>query len=450
MRIDGPPSINPIEKIQSTVKDTPLVLKEMETAQPEEAKGQDTFEKSSLVNKSQIYDLLSIKTMQKEPESILGQLNKLIIDLLMKHSEVLDLVKTIDDINANQNQESKVKLIHAELSKMQEKGLKAESFQIVKALASGDSKSLQAELSKVKSTLLASEVLDVEISSEEVVNYLKSISNAGKANLSTLAKEVMEMFNEIEKSSGKLPPVTRRTFERIMEKLDQLMIIQKYKNDPVSIKTELIKIIKETIEEQTKASESLHSRDNQQGSESKLGNKLSSGNEHQLRGELKSGNEFKLRSELKLENEPDLPGESRLSSESKIGNGKALLLLQGRFGIKESSERILFFIREASEGDSSKLLYLAKEMDKIFKELEGETYKLPEISIKTYEKIKDELYRTDNIDINDNLNVNLYAQSMNIYASFQNIIGFGIKGIKQYGVYIIAFIIFLYLLRLMF
>ncbi|NLB20134.1 MAG: hypothetical protein GX829_04725, partial [Clostridium sp.] len=381
MRIEGSPNINPIKDINGSVNDTALVIKEIKIAQPEDFEAQDKFEKSSVVNISQIYDLLSIKGISKEPESILGQLKKLIVDLLMKHSEVIELVKNIDDSNDNQNQESRVKLINVQLGKMRERGIKTESFQIDKAMTSGSSKSLQAEFSKVKSTLLASDLLDVEISSEEVVVFLKNISNEGKANLSTLAKEVMEMFNEIEKNSGKLPPVSKRTFQRIMEKLDQLMIIQKHRNEPVNIKIELIKMIKETIQEQAKAHESLHRGKNEQGSESKLAN------------ELKSGNEAKLRSELKLGSESKLGNESKLSSESKIGNGKALLLLQGRLGIKESSERILFFIREASEGDQTKLLYLVKEMSKTFKEQESEIFKLPEISIKTYEKIRNELFR---------------------------------------------------------
>jgi hypothetical protein len=62
--------------------------------------------------------------------------------------------------------------------------------------------------------------LGVEAVSQRIVDFAIALSGGDKAKLSTLRKAINEGFEEAEKTLGKLPDISRQTYDKIMEKLD--------------------------------------------------------------------------------------------------------------------------------------------------------------------------------------------------------------------------------------
>lgn len=60
----------------------------------------------------------------------------------------------------------------------------------------------------------------VEAMSDSIVDFAKAISGGDKSKLDTLKKAIDKGFKEAERALGKLPEISMKTYDRIMEKLD--------------------------------------------------------------------------------------------------------------------------------------------------------------------------------------------------------------------------------------
>ena len=62
--------------------------------------------------------------------------------------------------------------------------------------------------------------LGVEAVSQRIVDFAIAISGGDKSKLDTLKKAINQGFKEAEKILGELPDISKQTYDRIMEKLD--------------------------------------------------------------------------------------------------------------------------------------------------------------------------------------------------------------------------------------
>lgn len=409
MKIDGIQNINNLINIDNTSNKNDLVREEIKLALLEEMGSAVTYEESSLEDKLLVYDLISIKNLSEESENIYGQLKEIIKETIGEQSKHLELLKQDDGVNKDKNmmdkniiEENKTdggKTAKAEIDRFQTDRsqtdkVKADETDVFKSKAS-----LTRELGLPKGSL------DVEYASERIVDFVKMTVDEDKGKLNTLVKAVEEIFNEIEKTLERLPEISKKTYDRIMEKLDNLITIEKSIKEPENIKAELKRMIEDIVTEQSKTYEVLKKAETVKGD--------------------KAG----------------------IRDETIMGKGKELMFLEVRLGIKASSERIVYFVRAASDGDKEKLDNLAKEIEKVFKSLEKALGQLPDISKKTYKKIMEELYDEEELEQMMYQQSGIFAQFMNMYEAVKDNIRHNRWGMKPYIAIGIACIIFYYLLK---
>ena len=184
-----------------------------------------------------------------------------------------------------------------------------------------------------------------------------------------------------------------------MEKLNNLIFINNNSQNIVSLKSELVKIIKESLSDQDKSFETY---------------------------------------KLERSNLDNLTVAKKSAGENDIFTFKQQSI------IKESSEKILYFIKNASYSDDEKVQGMVKEMTREFRRLDIRSLAGLEIVRGTYQKIIDELYVEGRLDERLNLNINIFAQSMNMYRMVQDTLKPKQKRIKQMIAFtiVILFIVF--------
>lgn len=430
MKIEGPKNIYTSINAKNPSYENDPIAGEIKGTQLEDVKVADIFEKTIVADKLGVYDLLTIKNISLESKNIYSQLKTKIEDMVREQIKALELFKNVDETNItniDKNLMNNGKLLQAQLESIKseetQKDLikseaskanisKTDEFQMDKAkINEGDL--LKSKLFINEKNFVNKSILDAESSSEEIVGFIKNVSDAGKGKLATLAEIVVEIFNDVEKTIERLPDISKKTYNRIMEKLDNLLVIEKFIDKPESVKAELRKIIEDTIIDQSKSYEII-----------------------------KKFESSKMTDILKTNS-------GGIRNETSLGNEKALLLLQGQLGIKESSERILYFVRNASNGDKEKLSNLAKEINKSFKELEKLLGDLPEISKKTYKKIMEELNQDEELEEIMDIYSKIYAQFANIYKRAKDAISLNKWGSKQYIPMIAVSIILYYILKML-
>lgn len=138
------------------------------------------YEKSKPEDKGHVYDRVSIDKLKNESEKVYGTLKKMVEELLTKQGKTLNLLKPGDLVKID------------EASRIQ-----------AKELIGPDGE------------------LGIESMSDKIVDFAKAISGGDTAKLDKLRAAIEKGFKAAEKVLGKLPEISQKTYDRIMEKLDK-------------------------------------------------------------------------------------------------------------------------------------------------------------------------------------------------------------------------------------
>ena len=180
--------------------------------------------------------------------------------------------------------------------------------------------------------------LSIEVLSDSIIELTQNILHGeNKQQPETLKEVIIKVFNEAEKTLGKLPDVSLKTRDKTMEKLNKL--ITEMKNPFNNLK----QMVKEMIVKQVQ--------------------------------------------EFQVLDQKDLV-EVNVST---IAEALELISPDGELGIEKLSNSIVDFAKKISGGDKTKLETLKEEIVKGFTETERILGKLPDISIKTRYKILEKL-----------------------------------------------------------
>lgn len=173
MKITNTNSINLLQSKESIKS-----LKE-NTAEKEKQTPAAIYEKSKPEDKGFVYDKVTIDQLKRDSEKQYENLKRMVEDLLKRQGKSFS------------------ELAPQEVVKIDET-TKAEA----KKLVGPDGP------------------LGIEAMSDKIVQFAKAISGGDKSKLETLKKAIDKGFAEAEKILGKLPEISQKTYERIMEKLD--------------------------------------------------------------------------------------------------------------------------------------------------------------------------------------------------------------------------------------
>lgn len=164
--------IIPQEKIEKEVK--PDVSK----SNGKEAAA--VYEKSQAEDKGHIYDKGTIDQLKRDSEKAYSHLRQLVESLLQRQGKTLKLIDPDEIIKVDD-------------------AARAEANELI-----GENGPL-----------------GVEATSDRIVKFAKAISGGDKSKLDTLKKAIDQGFKEAEKILGKLPEISQKTYDRIMEKLGE-------------------------------------------------------------------------------------------------------------------------------------------------------------------------------------------------------------------------------------
>lgn len=196
----------------------------------------------------------------------------------------------------------------------------------------------EVSIAKILTLIEPKGQLSIEVLSDSIIELTQNILHGeNKQQPETLKEVVIKVFNEAEKTLGKLPDVSLKTRDKTMEKLNNL--ITEMKNPFNNLK----QMVKEMIVKQVQ--------------------------------------------EFQVLDQKDLV-EVNVST---IAEALELISPDGELGIEKLSNSIVDFAKKISGGDKSKLETLKEEIVKGFTETERILGKLPDISIKTRYKILEKL-----------------------------------------------------------
>lgn len=173
MRIENDKNANPI-----IPKEKPVQEKTQETSKRENSTAA-VYEKSKPESKGHVYDKLTIDELKRDSEKTYATLRQIVEDLLRRQGKTLDILQEDDVVEVD------------ETARMEAKEL-----------------------------IGANGPLGVEATSDRIVNFAKAISGKDKSKLDKLRGAIDKGFKEAEKILGKLPEISQKTYDRIMEKLD--------------------------------------------------------------------------------------------------------------------------------------------------------------------------------------------------------------------------------------
>lgn len=137
------------------------------------------FEKSKTEDKGHIYNITSIEQLKKDSEKTYANLIRMIEDMLRKQGKSLDLLNSNDMVKIDE-------------------ATRAEAKELIGPDGS----------------------LGIEAVSDRIVDFAIAISGGDKSKLDTLIEAIDKGFKEAERILGGLPDISLKTYDRIMEKLD--------------------------------------------------------------------------------------------------------------------------------------------------------------------------------------------------------------------------------------
>ena len=174
MKLEGIQNSNPIlppGKVEGKDKTSNPKSVKMEAAA--------VYEKSKLEDKTHVYDKLSIEKLKQDSEKAYATLRQIVESLLKRQGKTLDILQ-IDDV------------------------VKVDETARIEA----------------RELIGANGPLGIEAVSDRIVNFAKAVSGGDKSKLDKLKGAIDKGFKEAEKILGQLPEISRKTYDRIMEKLD--------------------------------------------------------------------------------------------------------------------------------------------------------------------------------------------------------------------------------------
>lgn len=137
------------------------------------------YEKSKPQEKGHVYDKVTIDQLKRDSEKAYATLRQIVQDLLRRQGKTLDILQPDDVVKVD------------------------ETARI-----------------EARELIGSNGPLGVEAVSDRIVNFAKAISGGDKSKLDTLRNAIDQGFKEAEKILGKLPEISQKTYDRIMEKLD--------------------------------------------------------------------------------------------------------------------------------------------------------------------------------------------------------------------------------------
>lgn len=138
-----------------------------------------SYEPSKLEDNTHVYNRLSIEKLKKESEDVYQSLKDMVEKMLTQQGKTFQQLRPGDSVKID------------EASRMEAKKLIGEDGP-----------------------------LGVEAMSDKIVDFAKGISGGDKGKLKTLVGAIGKGFKEAERILGGLPDISRKTYDRIMEKLD--------------------------------------------------------------------------------------------------------------------------------------------------------------------------------------------------------------------------------------
>lgn len=137
------------------------------------------YEKSEPEPKGHVYDKLTVDQLKKDSERAYATLRQIVNDLLRRQGKTLDILQNDDVVRVDQT----------------------------------------ARL-EARELIGANGPLGIEATSDRIVNFAKALSGGDTSKLNALRGAIDKGFKEAEKMLGKLPEISQKTYDRIMEKLD--------------------------------------------------------------------------------------------------------------------------------------------------------------------------------------------------------------------------------------
>lgn len=174
MRIGSSGYLNTLTK-----KETPEESK-LKTSKENKIGPVAIYEKSKTDDKTHVYDKVSIDKLKQESEKVYASLKQMVEELLTKQGKSFDLSKPNHSIKID-----------------------------------------EATRSRAKESIAEDGELGIESMSETIVDFAKVISGGDSSKLDKLRGAIEKGFKAAEKVLGKLPEISLKTYDRIIEKLDK-------------------------------------------------------------------------------------------------------------------------------------------------------------------------------------------------------------------------------------
>lgn len=286
------------------------------------------YEESSLDRKMYSYDLDLIEALKEGSENLYGKLKSMLGEILKKQGSATSLLKgsNIDRITPEE-----VALAREFVSEDGPRG--------------------------------------IEAMSERIKEFVRVSSAGEEGKITAFTGAVDEAFEEVEEGQV-LPVVSRKTYDRIMEKLDQLILRETLKNEPEKLPKQFQKISREIGQEQKRVASFLE----------ESGFLKPSALEELGKGNFRLGfDSFNIERVLEIVGREEAEGLIELASR--------------KLNADLASDRLVELIEISSEGDSREIYKLIGHLDKVFK---GEEFKgfpmVAETYRRTIEKLKERYF----------------------------------------------------------
>lgn len=174
MRIGNSGHLNNLVKKEAPEKS------KLNTSKEEKIRPAAIYEKSKTDNKTPVYDKVSIDKLKQESEKVYANLKQMVEELLTKQGKSFDILKTKASITID-----------------------------------------EATRSKAKESISEDGEFGIESMSDSIVDFAKAISGGDSSKLDKLRDSIEKGFRAAERVLGKLPEISLKTYDRIMEKLDE-------------------------------------------------------------------------------------------------------------------------------------------------------------------------------------------------------------------------------------
>ena len=324
------------------------------------------YEGSILEDKGSAYDLISIKNLIAKSEDVYGQVVKIVEEALSDQGKIFELINRADTADLEASILFEAKEIISPKGRLGVESVSERIVEHVKLAAEGEVKKVEVLITAIdkavkdielalNKTIEGPKMLEnlegKEKSLEEIANRLERVlKNAGEnpeKNISIQGhkelKESVKLPILSPKDLAKLPVITQKTYERIIEKLEDFISIERLVKNPENIKVQLKEMLETMVTKQLATLDLIK----------------------QL--EVRKGDPEQI---LRL---------------------KEILQFDGRLGAAYMSNRVVKFVKLAGENDTEKLDGLNKALEEAFKELEKAFKNLPDLSKKTFDLIMKKL-----------------------------------------------------------